>query len=79
MNDFYLTYNSGHGIFGYCGENGTQPPFYCKGHAIIFTNRKDARTALKRYRESHGVTNLKHYAARHYAIVPVESAAIRNR
>jgi hypothetical protein len=79
MNGFYVTYNSGAGVFGYCGESETQPPFYYKGHAIIFATRKEARTALKRYRELHGVTNLKHYAARHFAIVSADNARINNK
>ncbi len=78
MNGFYLTYNSGAGIFGYCGESNT-PPFYFKGHAILFATRKEAREALKRYRKTHGVTNLKHYAARHFAITPADEAIIYNK
>lgn len=79
MNGFYLTYNSGAGVFGYCGESDKQPPFYFKGHAIVFPNRKEARAALKRWRESRGVTKLTHYNARHFAIVPVENACIKNK
>ncbi len=78
MNGFYLTYNSGAGIFGYCGESKTQPPFYYKGHAIIFANRKEARAALKHFRKAHGI-NLRHYAARDYAITPADRANIGNR
>lgn len=79
MKGYYLIYNSGAGVFGYCGESDAQPPFYAKGHAIIFASRKDARTALKRYRELHGVTNLKPYAARHFAITPANEVCIRNK
>ena len=79
MNGFYLTYNSGAGIFGYCGESETRPPFYFNGHAIVFSTRKEARAALKHYRESRGVTNLKPYAARHFAIVPANNAYICNK
>lgn len=79
MKKYYLTYNSGAGIFGYCGESEKQPPFYFKGHAILFASRKEARTALKRYRELHGVTNLKPYAARHFAIVSADNALINNK
>lgn len=80
MNGYYLTYNSSAGVFGYCGESDTLPPFYYKGHAIVFASRKEARAALKHYRETHGVTNLKHYAARHFSIVPVSEASyIKNK
>ena len=79
MNGYYLTYNSGAGTFGYCGESETQPPFYFKGHAIVFATRKEARAALKHYRQSHGVKNLKHYATRHVAIVPANNAYINNK
>ncbi len=78
MEGYYLTYNDGAGIFGYCGES-TNPPFYFKGHAILFATRKEAREALKRYRKAYGVTNLKHYAARHFAIVSASSVIIKNR
>lgn len=78
MKGFYLTYNSGAGVFGYCGES-EQPPFYFKGHAIVFASRKEARAALKQYRKVHGITNLKHYAARHYAITPADRANIGNK
>ena len=79
MNGYYLTYNSGAGIFGYCGKSETWPPFYFKGHAIVFASRKEARAALKHYRKTRGVTNLKPYAARRFAIVPTSNAYINNK
>lgn len=78
MNGYYLIYISRAGAFGYCGESETQPPFYFKGHAIVFATRKEARAALKHYRQSRGVTNLKHSAARHFAIIPANNAYINN-
>ncbi len=77
MKGFYLTYNSGAGIFGYCGET-KNPPFYFKGHAQLFATRKEAREALKHYREVHGVTNLKPYAARYFAITSADEVHIKN-
>lgn len=79
MNGFYLTYCNEAGTFGYCGESEKQPPFNCKGHAIVFATRNEARAALKHYRKSRGVTNLKPDVARHYAIVAVENAYIINK
>lgn len=73
MEGFYLTYNNGKGIFGYCGESETQPPFYFKGHAKVFATRKEARITLKRYRENRGVTRLTPENAKKYAIVPADT------
>lgn len=79
MNGFYLTYSNEAGTFGYCGESETRPPFDCKGHAILFSTRREARASLKHYRKSRGVTNLKHYIARRYAITAVGSVYIQNK
>jgi len=77
---YYLTYNNGDGAgtFGFCGESDN-PPFYVKGHAIVFASRKEARAALKRFRELQGITNLKHYAARYFAITSADKALINNK
>ncbi|GEM_PF-3536999 len=77
--EYYLTYNSGAGVFGYCGESETQPPFNHKGHAIVFATRKAARAALKRFRESRGVTRLTSANARRFAIVTTDNAYIKNK
>lgn len=76
---YYLTYTNKNGVFGFCGLSASRPPFDCRGHALIFPSRKEARCALKQYREVRGITHLKPYAAQHYAIVPIQVAYINNK
>lgn len=79
MEGFYVVYNGGAGLFGFCGNNPNRPPFDCKGHAIVFPSRKEARAALKGYRQYYGVTHLTPSAARRFSIKPTENSYIKNK
>lgn len=70
---YYLTYNSGAGIFGYTGG---ETLFDANKPAIVFANKTDAREAMKSVRRQYSFTGR---GWRRFYIVELSEAYIRNR
>lgn len=63
---YYLTYNSGAGVFAFTGYDN--PPFNPCGTPVKFTDRKEARKALA-YVRKFFAPNRTHYVAKHFRII----------
>lgn len=73
---YYLTYNSGHGVFGYVGKYDS--PFDLSKPAIVFATREEARVALKYVQDRYAIRA--HYVANHLRIIPTtKSDHVKNK